>query len=152
MKKKLASFPRVGIGVMILRNDHILLGRRKGSLGEGSFGFPGGHLEIGESLEECAIREVREETGLVVKSLELICISTFIIEQSHYIEFDFLTKIGFGSPVTCEQNRVESWNWFDIEKLPDPLFPPAIPAFQCLKEKQFNIFGLDGDVKIIWKN
>ena len=49
--------PKVGVGVMILKDGEILLGKRKGSHGEGEYAFPGGHLEYMESFSDCAKRE-----------------------------------------------------------------------------------------------
>ena len=51
---------RVGIGVMIFKDGKVLLGKRKGSHGEGDWAFPGGHLDYMEGFEECARRETRE--------------------------------------------------------------------------------------------
>ena len=47
---------RVGVGVIIRKNDQVLLGERKGAHGEGTWAFPGGHLEFGETLVECSLR------------------------------------------------------------------------------------------------
>ena len=52
--------PKVGVGIMILKNGKVLLGKRKGSHGEGEFAFPGGHLEYMESFANCAKREIAE--------------------------------------------------------------------------------------------
>ena len=49
---------------MIFREGKVLIGKRKSKLGKGEWGFPGGHLEHGETLIGCAIRETKEETGL----------------------------------------------------------------------------------------
>ena len=59
-----AATPQVGVGVVIVRDGKVLLGLRRGSHGAGSWALPGGHLEWGESVESCARREVKEETGL----------------------------------------------------------------------------------------
>lgn len=56
----------VGVGVAIVRNGCVLLGKRKNSHGGGTFAFPGGKVDYGETFEQCAIREVLEETDLHV--------------------------------------------------------------------------------------
>ena len=61
--------PQVGVGVIVIREGLVLLGKRIGSHGAGTWALPGGHLEFGESLEDCARREVLEETGLAVQSV-----------------------------------------------------------------------------------
>lgn len=64
--------PRVGIGVMVIRDGKVLLGRRQGSHGAGHYAWPGGHLEYMESFEECAKREVREETGIEIDNVRFL--------------------------------------------------------------------------------
>ncbi len=56
--------PKVGVGVMILKDGKVLLGKRKGSHGQGEYAFPGGHLEHMESFADCAKREVADTSGL----------------------------------------------------------------------------------------
>ena len=64
----LRAEPKVGIGVIIIRNDgKILIGKRKGSHAP-YWSIPGGHLDIGESFEQAATREIYEETGLIIKN------------------------------------------------------------------------------------
>ena len=70
--------PQVGVGVLILRDGKVLLGRRKGSHGAGCWSAPGGHLEFGETLEDCAAREVLEETGLKIRNRRDCCLSIFM--------------------------------------------------------------------------
>ena len=66
--------PRVGVGVVVLRtnestnNAEVLLIQRGKEPGKGQWTFPGGGLELGETIVECAEREVFEETGVIIKS------------------------------------------------------------------------------------
>lgn len=67
-RAKLQRRPRVGVSVIVRKPDgSILMGLRKGSHGAGTWSSPGGHLEPGETLEECAERELCEETGIYSK-------------------------------------------------------------------------------------
>ena len=63
------------------------MGKRKGSHGEGTWSVPGGHLEFGETIENCAKREVYEETGLVITDVTVAGITNDIFseEETHYI-------------------------------------------------------------------
>lgn len=54
-----APQPKVGVGVIVAKGNMVLVGRRRNSLGDGEHALPGGHLEFGETLEQCAAREVR---------------------------------------------------------------------------------------------
>ena len=62
--------PRVGVGVIITRNEQVLLLKRKNVHGSGSWSTPGGHLDFGESPEECAIREAKEEADLDITKIQ----------------------------------------------------------------------------------
>ena len=84
-----SSRPIVGVGVIVLRNGLVLLGERIGSHGSGTWALPGGHLEFGETVEQCAAREVLEETGLKLQEVrtgpyssdvgvsEILCVRRF---------------------------------------------------------------------------
>lgn len=65
MSSGTASAPKVGVGLFVMFKDgSVLIGKRKGSIGSGTYALPGGHLEFGESFEDCAAREAKEETDL----------------------------------------------------------------------------------------
>src|SRR4051794_34741939 len=76
----------VGIAVLIWRGAQVLLTKRKGSHGAGTWAPPGGHLDMGESFEDCAIREVREETGVTISEPRFLAVTNdvFVDEGKHY--------------------------------------------------------------------
>ncbi|PRQ51228.1 Geranyl diphosphate phosphohydrolase [Rosa chinensis] len=63
---------KVAVVVCLLRGQNVLLGRRRSSLGDSTFSLPSGHLEFGESFEECAAWELKEETDLDIGKIELL--------------------------------------------------------------------------------
>lgn len=122
MKKEV----RVGVAVVIRRDGCILLGERIGSHGSHTWATPGGHLELGESIEECAKREVLEETGLVVESFTKLGFTNDIFEQEgkHYVTLFVLTECTQGAPKVTEPNKCLQWKWCSLDDLPQPLFLP----------------------------
>ncbi len=118
--------PKVGLGVMVIKEGKILLGKRKNSHGEGAWSYPGGHLEYGESWEECAKREVSEETGIEINNLRFATATNDIFEkeQRHYVTIFILADHSGGEVKLMEPDKCEQWQWFEWEKLPSPLFVP----------------------------
>jgi 8-oxo-dGTP diphosphatase len=117
--------PSVGVSIFIIRGQTVLLGKRKGAHGAGTWGCPGGHLEFGESFEDCAKRETLEETGLVVTNCKQIGVTNdiFVKDNKHYVTVILGCSV-VGEPQLLEPDRCEKWEWFDIGHLPTPLFLP----------------------------
>ncbi|MFH0701650.1 MAG: NUDIX hydrolase [Candidatus Woesearchaeota archaeon] len=126
--------PKVGVGVIVIQNDKVLLGKRKNAHGEGSWSFPGGHLEFNEEVEECAIREVEEETGISIKNIRKATFTNDIFEKEgkHYVTLFVVSDFAFGEVKVMEPEKCERWEWFEWDKLPQPLF---IPIQNLLKQK-----------------
>lgn len=127
--------PRVGIGVVVIKDNKILLGKRKGSHGAGSWCFPGGHLDFGETCEGCAIREVKEETGIEIKNITFAVATNDFMpkENKHYITIHMRSDYKSGKVKLLEPDKCERWEWFDLGSLPTPLFLPTNNAL-----KQYN--------------
>jgi 8-oxo-dGTP diphosphatase len=118
--------PKVGVGVVVIKGGKILLGKRKGAHGSGSWSPAGGHLEFGESLEACAKRELLEGTGLKALSFQLGPWTNDVFEEGkHYITLFVFVHDFEGEPQPMEPEKCESWHWFDWNALPSPLFSPV---------------------------
>lgn len=118
--------PKVGIGVCVIKDGQILLGQRLNAHGDGTWCFPGGHLEFGESFEDCARREVAEESGLTIKKpIFVTCTNDiFVKENKHYITVYMKAAWQQGEPQVLEPNKMAKWQWFNWDNLPSPLFLP----------------------------
>ena len=104
----------------------MLLGRRRGSHGAGTWSAPGGHLEYGESVEDCARREALEETNLLLKDLRPgpYTNTVFEAEQRHYVTVFVLAAPAGGALRNMEPEKCEGWVWCAWSNLPEPLFAP----------------------------
>lgn len=117
---------RVGVGVIVRRPDgKILLGERLGSHGAGKFAFPGGHLEHGETFEDCALRELAEETGIELGSRPRHVATTndvMMTEKKHYVTIFMLGEVSDEvEPQNLEPHKCKGWSWVtwqDIRDLP----------------------------------
>lgn len=120
------NYPRIGVGVLIIHQNKVLLSQRKNSHGAGSWCLPGGHLEFGESIEQCAIRETHEEAGIIINDIKHLCFINCIFknENKHYVTLFVRAEYQSGTPLQKEPEKTSVWQWFDLHNLPTPLFLP----------------------------
>lgn len=126
---------RVGVGCWIFNsNGQILLGKRKSEHGNGTWAPPGGKLEFGETPQQCASRELFEETGIIIpqNKFSILSFTNDIFPQQHYITIHCCAKNVIATPIIKEPDKCEQWKWFDLDKLPKPLF---LSALNLLKQK-----------------
>ncbi len=133
------DLPRVGIGIIIENVDgRILIGKRKGSHAP-YYSIPGGHLELGETFEKAAIREVLEETNLSIENPKIIAVTnnleTYKDEGKHYVSIILHTKEFSGELTVMESEKCEEWLWCDPKDLPLPHFDASRLGVQCFLEK-----------------
>jgi len=126
----------VGVGVVVFSGDKksVLLGKRKGAHGAGTWALPGGWLEKGETFEGCALRELEEETGLASDDVDAEAASTipFVsnnrgMDGVHSVTVFARVDAKDGTPAAelREPHKCDAWVWHDISSpLPEPLFPP----------------------------
>lgn len=128
------SRPKVGVGVYIIKNNQVLLGKRIGSHGAKTWCPPGGHLEFGESFKKCAQRETFEEVGIKIKNIRFLGITNDIFKEEgkHYVTISLIADYFSGDVNIMEPNKCLEWKWFYWNKLPKPLF---LPTKNLVKQK-----------------
>ena len=125
---------KVGIGIMVMKDGKVLLGKRKGKHGAGEYAFPGGHFEYMESITDSIKREVMEETGMEIqniKFLRLFNLKTYA--PKHYIDIGLIADWKSGEPQTLEPEKCEGWDWYDPNNLPTPLFATTDTYIEAFK-------------------
>jgi 8-oxo-dGTP diphosphatase len=147
MEKKIG----VGFGVMILKNYQVLLGKRHedpekaDSLldGAGKWTMPGGKLKFQESFEQGAIRETKEECGIKLNKVSIICVNNDIIDTAHFVTLGLFCDDFEGEPKVTEPDEITEWAWFDLDDLPSLLYFPTEKIIQNFKENKFYLRSLE---------
>ncbi len=113
---------QIGCNTLIFKDKKLLLGKRKNCTGEGTWGLPGGHLEVGETLEDAAIREAKEELGIEIKKLKFISVTDGANFKDHYIQVNFLVEKYSGKIKVMEPEKCQAWEFFSLTSLPEVFF------------------------------
>ncbi len=114
MQREFPSAPLVGVGAVIVEQGRVLLVRRANPPLKGHWSLPGGLLELGEGLHNAVVREVREETGLLVEPLELIEVLDRIHHEGkrvryHYVIADYLCRVVGGALQAASDADAVRW-------------------------------------------
>jgi 8-oxo-dGTP diphosphatase len=130
--------PHVGVAVIVMKDGKILLGKRIGAHSSGTWNFPGGKLDFGEEVFDCAQREVLEEAGIKIKNLRLGPYTNdyFKSEDLHYVTLFVIAEYSSGKVTVMEPNKCLEWRWVEWEKMPRPRFLPI----ENLSKKKFDPF------------
>lgn len=136
----------VGFGVMVLRDNKVLLGKRHDDPekadsklhGEGTWTMPGGKIEFGESFEDAAHRETLEETGIKIdkEKLKLISLTNDKVEDAHFVTIGFLCEDFSGEVEVKEPDEIVEWKWFDLNELPEKIFFPSKKVLKNYLDKE----------------
>ena len=130
--------PRVGVGVLLVdHHQRVLLTLRLLPPEAGCWSIVGGKLDYLESLEQCAIREAREEVGVDIAIQSLLCVTEHRLpsEHQHWISPAFLAHILHGKPFNCEPDITHEVHWFPIDDLPPNLTITARNAIEAYKRR-----------------
>ncbi|HET7185654.1 MAG TPA: NUDIX hydrolase [Terriglobales bacterium] len=99
MKRDYPERPLVGVGAVIVSQGRVVIVQRSAEPLKGQWSIPGGALEIGETLRQCAAREALEETGLQVEAVDVLDVFDSIYADPdgrtryHYVLIDFFCRV-----------------------------------------------------------
>ena len=119
MSRQYPKRPVLGVGAIILEGDKILLEKRKNMPSKGKWSVPGGLVELGESVENAVVREVKEETGLDVYAPRLVDVVTYVsmgergAVMYHYVIIDYLVSVKGGKAKAASDADALKWVLFN---------------------------------------
>jgi 8-oxo-dGTP diphosphatase len=133
------GYPKVGVGVFVWKDGKFLMGKRRGSHGHDTWSIPGGHLEFGESWEECAKREVMEESGLIIENVRFLAATNDLFKKDgkHYATIWVYSDWKSGKPQITEPDTWIEQQWRTFKTLPSPLFEPCWTNLRAAKPELF---------------
>ncbi|MBI2032553.1 MAG: NUDIX domain-containing protein [Candidatus Levybacteria bacterium] len=147
MKKEEKKRVGSGFGVILIKRGKILLGKRhpdpdkadSAFRSSGEWCLPGGKLDYGETFEEGAIREVKEETGITIKNPQVISVHNCKNEYAHFVTVGLVARSWKGKAQVMEPDEIIEWEWFGLKKLPYPRYFPSFEVIENYIKKKFYI-------------
>ena len=121
MSREYPDHPRVGVGAVVFHGRRVLLVRRGGPPAAGKWSVPGGLVELGETTEEAARREVREECGCDVRLVGLAGVLDRVIRDEagrvryHWVLVDYAAVAD--SEAVCAGTDAAAASWFDMDEV-----------------------------------
>lgn len=135
------NYIKIGVGILLVNDNKILLGRRvnnavdTGGIYEpGSWTCPGGKQEYDETILDCAKRETKEETNLDIDDIVVFGASDDIQPDRHYITIHTIAHSYSGELKIMEPEKIDTWQWFPLNELPENLYSPSRKTIQMYLE------------------
>jgi 8-oxo-dGTP diphosphatase len=124
----------LGVGAMIVRNGKVLMLLRSDACrnNRGMWTIPGGMVETFERLDDAVKREVLEETGLTVTSLEFMTVSDRTFDGEHWVSILYRCCTE-GEPVNREPEKHLKMTWQELDNLPGQVTAPSRDAIDTFK-------------------
>ncbi len=126
---------RVGVQVFVVQNGQVLLGKRQNGFQADTWALPGGCLELGESIFECAARELWEETGLIATQFRFVCIADATTSTNHFLQIGVEALEWKGVPENKEPEFCSAMRFYHMEELPRDIFGSSQPLIESYRNK-----------------
>ena len=131
----------IGVGVIIINEDNKILVGKRICKRFPYHSIPGGKVDQGESFEQTAIREIKEETNLTIVTPHVVCIvnnlKSYQDSGLHCISVILVTTKFTGELKLLEPTKCEGWQWVDPLDLPQPHFEPSEVGIMNYLQKRF---------------
>ena len=131
--------------VMLVRDGELLLTRRRGSYGDGMWHLPSGKLDAGESVLDAAVREAREEVGVLIDPVDFQHVHTVhatAADQEPRLGLFFETRRWEGEPVNREPDKCSAVEWFRLDALPENVIAYPLAGIRGYRDgTPFTAFG-----------
>jgi mutator protein MutT len=133
LKRLYPDQPLIGVGAVVLKENKILLEKRQNDPGKGKWSIPGGLVELGESVEQTVIREVKEETNLDVEKPEHIGVVDKVdLDENgkvryHFVIIDYFVKLK-GGDLRASSDAAEL-KWVAVDEIEKLELTPTFRAF-----------------------
>ncbi len=136
-----------GFGVILEKDGKILMGLRhpdpdkadSAFRSSGEWCLPGGKLEWGESFEDGAVREVKEETDIDIKNPQVISVHNCKNEHAHFMTVGLITHEWQGEAKVTEPDEIVDWQWFGLKQLPEKIYFPSQEVIENYLQGKFYI-------------
>ena len=125
----------LGVPVILLKNDKVLLAKRRNVYGKGLYGLPGGHVDEQESLEHCMARELLEEVGVVPVQFQLLGLVKEWQKTHFFLQFVFVCTKWNGRITNAEPEKSDDWEWFSLNSLPSDVLSGHKAGLELLISK-----------------
>jgi mutator protein MutT len=132
------KYPRVGVGAVVLdQQGRILLQLRKKPPEANHWSIPGGRVEFMETVENAIVRELKEELGIVVEVVALLCVTNHIVpsDDAHWVSPAFHVRVVSGEASNLEPHATKEMRWFPISELPAELTVTTRSALTAYLER-----------------
>lgn len=128
---------KVGLAVVVVnKKNEFLVGERKGSFASGTVAFPGGKLEINETLIDGSLRELGEECGtdllvnfIKFNKFDYLFVTNNVMERDkiHFVTFFLVAKYISGDVKLMEPDKCKGWKWMSFEEIKNHASEDWIP-------------------------